>query len=291
LILKERVFNKGKMKKILVVEDARYMSETIAMMLEESYEIVGVAVNGREAISKYKEEKPDLVTMDLVMDEMDGIQAIREIKRYDPDALILVISALGSPEQMDEAMEAGADEYLWKPFTVKIIQEVVEKLLSIRMGPKQESEILSALERSGEKTEIVMYLHKIYPNTADNADISKYTGIDPSDSLGALREMGLVDMIERDKVTSYKLSERGKSLIDAVEPPSIFYDWAHRRDLHPFALDDVSSNNSKTITYFESPHCYVNASKSRMRSKVINKDGLSHLYDFQIFVVSSLKIR
>jgi len=120
------------MKKILVVEDARYMSETIAMMLEESYEIVGVAVNGREAISKYKEQRPDLVTMDLVMDEMDGIQAIREIKGYDHDALILVISALGSPEQMEEAMEAGADEYLWKPFTVKIIQEVVEKLLSTR---------------------------------------------------------------------------------------------------------------------------------------------------------------
>ncbi len=218
------------MKKILVVEDARYMSETIAMMLEESYELVGVAVNGREAISKYKEQKPDLVTMDLVMDEVDGIQAIREIKRYDPNALILVISALGSPEQMEEAMEAGADEYLWKPFTVKILQEVVEKLLSIRMGPKQESEILSALERSGEKTEIVMYLDKIYPNTADNADISKYTGIDPSDSLGALREMGLVDMIERDKVTSYKLSERGKSLIDTVEPPSIFYDWARHRE-------------------------------------------------------------
>ncbi len=75
-----------------------------------------------------------------------------------------------------------------------------------------------------------MYLDKIYPNTADITDISKYTGIDPLDSLGALREMGLVDMIERDKVTSYKLSEHGKSLIDEVEPPSIFYDWARRRN-------------------------------------------------------------
>ena len=98
------------------------------------------------------------------------------------------------------------------------------------MEPKQDSEILSALKRSGEKTEIVMYLHKIYQNTADITDISGYTGIDPTESLGALREMGLVDMIERDKVTSYKLSERGKSLIDTVEPPSIFYDWARHRE-------------------------------------------------------------
>ena len=229
--MKERVYNKGKMKKILVVEDARYMSETIELLLEDSYEIVGVAVNGREAISKYKELKPDLVTMDLVMEEMDGIQAIREIKRYDPNALILVISALGSPEQMEEAMEAGADEYLWKPFTVKIIQEAVEKLLSTRMGPKpdQEPEILSSLEKSGEKTEIVMYLYTIYPNKSDIADIFEYTGIDPANIIGGLREMGLVDIIEQGGVASYKLSERCKSLIDDVEPPSIFYDWVRRR--------------------------------------------------------------
>jgi len=94
------------------------------------------------------------------------------------------------------------------------------------MGPKQESEILSALKMSGEKTEIVMYLHKIYPNTTDSTDISGCTGIDPSDSLGALRDMGLVDMIEQSGVKHYKLSERGKSLIDNAEPPSIFYDWA-----------------------------------------------------------------
>ena len=120
-------------KRILIVEDALYMRETIEMMLDpERYEIVGTAVNGIEAVSKYKELKPDLVTMDLVMEKMDGIQAIEEIKRYDPNALILVISALGTPEYMEEAMEAGADEYLWKPFTVKILKEAVEKLLRTR---------------------------------------------------------------------------------------------------------------------------------------------------------------
>lgn len=119
-------------KRILIVEDAIYMREMLVEMLgeeEEEYEVVGFAVNGKEAVEKYKDLKPDLVTMDLVMEEMDGIQAIREIKLYDPNALILVITALGTPEQRNEALEAGADEYLWKPFTVKNLSDLLKKLL------------------------------------------------------------------------------------------------------------------------------------------------------------------
>ena len=119
-------------KRILIVEDALYMREMLVEMLGEEgeeYEVVGFAVNGKEAVEKYKELKPDLVTMDLVMEEMDGIQAIREIKKYDPNALILVITALGTPEQRNEALEAGADEYLWKPFTVKNLSDMLTKLL------------------------------------------------------------------------------------------------------------------------------------------------------------------
>ncbi|MBN1762833.1 MAG: response regulator [Methanomicrobia archaeon] len=119
-------------KRILIVEDALYMREMLVEMLgaeEEEYEVVGFAVNGKEAVAKYKDLTPDLVTMDLVMEEMDGIQAIREIKKYDPNALILVITALGTPEQRNEALEAGADEYLWKPFTVKNLSDMLRKLL------------------------------------------------------------------------------------------------------------------------------------------------------------------
>ncbi|MDD2777783.1 MAG: response regulator [Methanocellales archaeon] len=124
-------------KRVLIVEDAPYMSEMIAEMLDkEKYEIVGVAVNGKEAVRKYKEleQKPDIVTMDIVMEEMDGIQATKEIKKYDPDATIIVISALGSSEYRDAAMEAGADEYLWKPFTVKNLSKVFENLLAVKKG-------------------------------------------------------------------------------------------------------------------------------------------------------------
>ena len=104
----------------------------LAEMLEqekESYEVVGFAVNGKEAVEKYKELKPDLVTMDLAMEVMDGIQAIREIKKDDPNALIIAITALGTPEQEKAALDAGADGYLWKPFSIKNLFEALEKLL------------------------------------------------------------------------------------------------------------------------------------------------------------------
>jgi len=235
-------------KKVLVVEDAPYMSETIEMILGEKYEVVGVAVNGREAVSKYKELNSDLVTMDLVMKEMDGIKATKEIKKYDPKALIIVISAVGTPECMDEAMEAGADEYLWKPFTAKTLSDAIERRFrpsaEIRMVEEPEhgldSEKLSLLERCREKTEILMYLHKIYPNAANPTDISTRTRIDTakvlielhgnSEPSNSLLGKGLVDKIEQGDVTCYKLTEQGKSWIDSAKPPIIFYDWTRRHE-------------------------------------------------------------
>lgn len=126
---------KEEKKRILIVEDAAYMRDMLSEMLEQeegSYEVVGFAVNGKEAVEKYKELKPDIVTMDLVMEVMDGIQAIREIKKYDPNALIIAITALGTPEYKDAALNAGADEYLWKPFTIRNLFDGLEKLLRKR---------------------------------------------------------------------------------------------------------------------------------------------------------------
>lgn len=235
-------------KRILVVEDAPYMSETLEIILGEKYEVVGVAVNGREAISKYKELNPDLVTMDLVMEEMNGIHAIKGIKKYEPNALILVISAVGTPECMDEAMEAGADEYLWKPFTANTLSDAIEKMFrsgaDTRMVEEPEhgldSEKLSSLERSREKIEILMYLHKIYPNAANPTDISTHTRIDTakvlielhgnSEPSNSLLGMGFVEREEKGDVPCYKLTEQGKSWIDSAKPPTIFYGWALRHE-------------------------------------------------------------
>jgi len=118
-------------KRVLIVEDAAYMREMLAEMLEQEkdrYEVVDFAVNGKEAVEKYKELKPDLVTMDLAMEVMDGIQAIQEIKEYDPNALIIAITALGTPEQKNAALDAGAGEYLWKPFSLKNLFDALERL-------------------------------------------------------------------------------------------------------------------------------------------------------------------
>jgi len=118
-------------KRVLIVEDAAYMREMLAEMLEQEkdrYEVVDFAANGKEAVEKYKELKPDLVTMDLAMEVMDGIQAIVEIKKYDPNALIIAITALGTPEQKNAALDAGAGEYLWKPFSIKNLFDALERL-------------------------------------------------------------------------------------------------------------------------------------------------------------------
>ncbi|RCV65215.1 two-component system, chemotaxis family, response regulator CheY [Methanophagales archaeon] len=118
-------------KRILIVEDAIYMREMLVDMFGQEkakYEVVDFAVNGKDGVEKYKELKPDIVTMDLVMEVMDGIQAIREIKEYDPDALIIAITALGTPEQKNAALDAGAAEYLWKPFSIKNLFDALEKL-------------------------------------------------------------------------------------------------------------------------------------------------------------------
>jgi len=122
-------------KRILIVEDAPYMREMLLEMLKiakDKYEVVGFATNGKEAVKCFNELKPDLVTMDLVMEEMDGIEAIRKIKKEDPSALILVITAMDTPDTRSMAMEAGADEYLWKPFTIHNLLDVLEAMFRKR---------------------------------------------------------------------------------------------------------------------------------------------------------------
>lgn len=112
--------------KILVVDDAEYMYEMLGEMLE-GYELIK-ASNGIEAVEKYKEFKPDIVTMDIVMDKMDGIEAIKRIMEYDPKALILVISAIGDEDYLKKAVAVGAKGYLWKPFTVRNLLDLLDTI-------------------------------------------------------------------------------------------------------------------------------------------------------------------
>ncbi|MEA1943818.1 MAG: response regulator [Euryarchaeota archaeon] len=120
-------------KRIMIVDDAKYMQEMLEEIIEtsEGYEIVGVATDGEGAIAKYRELmdaglRPDIVTMDIVMPKTDGIAVIRELKRYDPDARILAISALGSPDTINRAMDAGAQDYITKPFSVNDLLDTIQ---------------------------------------------------------------------------------------------------------------------------------------------------------------------
>lgn len=104
-------------KKILVVDDAPIMRLIIKdTLMTSGYEVVGEAANGKEAVEKYEELMPDLVTMDIIMPEMDGVQALKKIKEAHPTAKIIVISAIDQRESLMEAIKAGASDYIIKPF-------------------------------------------------------------------------------------------------------------------------------------------------------------------------------
>jgi two-component system chemotaxis response regulator CheY len=118
--------------KILIVDDAAFMRSMIADILgkQEGFEIVGQASTGAEALERFRELKPDLVTMDLVMPEMDGIEATRAIIRESPEACIVMCSALGQEALVIESIAAGAKDFIVKPFTPEKVLQVVQNALA-----------------------------------------------------------------------------------------------------------------------------------------------------------------
>jgi len=117
--------------RVLVVDDALYMRTMIRDILTNSgrFEVVGEASNGREAVDRYIELKPDLVTMDIVMPELDGIEATREILSRNPGAAIVMCSALGQEALVIESITAGAKDFIVKPFTPEKVLKVVDNAL------------------------------------------------------------------------------------------------------------------------------------------------------------------
>ncbi|MEA1909315.1 MAG: response regulator [Euryarchaeota archaeon] len=123
-------------KRIMIVDDAEYMREMLEEIIEtydasDMYEIVGVAADGVEAINKYRElmdagKRPDVVTLDIVMPNMDGVVVIKELKKHDPNVNIIAISALGSPDTIDRVMWAGAKDYIIKPFSVNDLMDTIK---------------------------------------------------------------------------------------------------------------------------------------------------------------------
>lgn len=117
--------------KILVVDDANLARAMLKKILEDNgYKEVLEAANGIEAVDFYQEHRPDLVTMDITMPEMDGITAIKKIMEIDPNANIIVCSALGQKDVVMEAISAGAKHFLVKPFEPDKVLKVIKALLS-----------------------------------------------------------------------------------------------------------------------------------------------------------------
>ena len=118
-------------KRILVVDDASFVRLRLKKIVEklDFAEVVGEASNGIEGVSMYKKLKPDLVTMDLVMPDSDGIKAIEEIIKFDKNATIVVISAIGQEMSIIEATEKGAKDYIRKPFKEDDILKTFERYL------------------------------------------------------------------------------------------------------------------------------------------------------------------
>ena len=114
--------------RVLVVDDAAFMRMMVKDILTKNgYEVVGEAENGMKALEKYQELKPDLTTIVITMPEMDGISAVKEIKKVDPNAKIVMCSAMGQQAMVIEAIQAGARDFIVKPFQPDRVLEAVRK--------------------------------------------------------------------------------------------------------------------------------------------------------------------
>ena len=120
--------------RVLIVDDALYMRSMIRdiLMTTGRFEIVGEASNGKEAVERFAELKPELVTMDIVMPELDGIEATREILTRTPEAIIVMCSALGQEALVIESIAAGAKDFIVKPFTPDKVLKVIDNVLKPR---------------------------------------------------------------------------------------------------------------------------------------------------------------
>lgn len=116
------------MARILVVDDAMFMRTVLKGVLEEGgHTVVGEAENGDVAVKKYKDLKPDLVTMDITMPDKDGIAALKEIRDFDPNAKVIMCSAMGQQAMVVDAIKSGAKDFCVKPFDKERVLESIAK--------------------------------------------------------------------------------------------------------------------------------------------------------------------
>lgn len=119
------------MANILIVDDSRTSRKILREILEEAgHTIVAEGVNGEDGYLKYKELKPDLVTLDITMPKLDGIEALQLIKKFDEDVKVIMITAAGQKEKMIQAIKYGAAEFIAKPYESEDVKQIVDKVLN-----------------------------------------------------------------------------------------------------------------------------------------------------------------
>ena len=117
------------MKTVLVVDDSNVMRRIMKnIVTNNGYDVVGEAVNGRLGVEKYQELAPDIVMMDIVMDEMNGLEALRCILELDPDASVIMVSSMGQEVIVRDAIMLGAKNFLLKPYTEQQVIDALRKL-------------------------------------------------------------------------------------------------------------------------------------------------------------------
>jgi two-component system chemotaxis response regulator CheY len=115
--------------RILIADDALFMRNMLReIFVKAGFQVVGEAANGVEAVERYHELRPDLVTMDIVMPLKSGIEALQQITREDPDARVVMCSALGQEALVIEAVQAGAKDFIVKPFKEERVLDVVRRV-------------------------------------------------------------------------------------------------------------------------------------------------------------------
>ena len=118
------------MASVLIVDDAAFMRMSIKRMLEDNgHSMAGEAANGIEAVEKYLVVKPDVVILDITMPEMNGVEALRRIKILDPEAKIIICTALGQQAMLAQAVEYGATDFIVKPFEVDRLRSAIDKVM------------------------------------------------------------------------------------------------------------------------------------------------------------------
>jgi len=117
------------MAKVLIADDSEFMRNLLREIIEENHSIVGEVENGVEAVEVFKEKQPDIVMMDIVMPVRDGIEATDEIKNTDSGANVIMCTSVGQEEKMKEAVKAGADGYITKPFQKPSVMEAIQDVV------------------------------------------------------------------------------------------------------------------------------------------------------------------